>query len=118
MRKIKMNIKYVILGVASGLCGFSLGQLHKLKKDLYALEQMHEIIHQSYNITSVNIAKLQIMEDEINILQHIENKAVADSLKTSIANKQDSIVIATIKLTNKNTQRIQQIAKQHNIKIH
>lgn len=117
MKKYKLNIKYIILGVIAGVSGFSLGQMHKYRKNLSALEHMYDITQQSYRISSVNLAKVQCLSDEINMLQYIENKSVADSLKTSLAQKQDSIANATIELVNQNNRLIQQIAQQHNINI-
>ncbi|MDE6250543.1 MAG: hypothetical protein K2M34_02830 [Alphaproteobacteria bacterium] len=117
MRKIKINTKYCILGAAAGIAGFSLGQIHQLHNQVNTMFEIHTILQDSYNIASVNCAKLEYLNDAINMLQYIENPAVADSLQQSLTHKQDSIAHTTSEQIRKNKQQIQQIAQKNNIKI-
>lgn len=118
MSKFEIDNKHgIILAILAAFLGFSLGQMRQHVKRMSALEKMLILTYHSRNITDVNLTKMNDINNQIDMLQYIENEAVADSLKQSLTHKQDSIARATFELVNKKEQQIQQIAKDNNIKI-
>lgn len=106
-----------IICTGTGGMVHALGKYKKHKQQEVALECMQKLALQSDSLLTANTEKIAWLEDEINIIKHIENKAVADSLATDRKQKQREILKYTQKFIDRNTRTVNIIAATYDIKL-
>lgn len=107
----------VLLSGATVGMRYTLGKLHKYKKQAVALEYMQKLSNQSDSIVNAGNEKIAWLNDELSIIQHIENKAVADSLVADREHKKAEVLQHTQKSIERNIAAIQAIAVAYDIKL-
>lgn len=119
------NKGIILLYTCCGLLGFSTYKLVTLgketldiRKQLIVAEYMLKITEHNKEIIREAHISSMLLDNSIEITNYIENKHIADSLKSDCEKKKAEINRTAQECVKKNDRVLRQIAKEYNIKLH
>lgn len=102
-------------GLCCGLLSISTYKLVTLRKQSIAAEYMLKIAEHNKRINREADIAVMVLDNSIEITNYIENKHIADSLKSDCEKKKAEINRIAKESLQTNTDIIKQIAKEYNI---
>lgn len=116
------NKGIILLSTCCGLLSFGTYTLVTLGKEALhirtqqiAIDYMLKIAQQNSEINREADIAVMVLDNSIEMTKYIENKHIADSLKSDCENKKAEIKHIANESLQKNTDIIKQIAKEYNI---